>query len=210
MKTQKISAPLGFIPPVRQTGSSITAAVMCTIAAVSSTTAAAAPDQNYFRMKWDHFGDQRNSNANATPQTASLEQGALEDLDKIKSVLRPAMSDLALAIHVTRQSLYNWMNGETITEDNAAKLKALAEAADVIAQSGINLDGRTFKRKLVDGRTFFEAISEGTTPIDAANQVIYIIRAEAAQRAAVSSVLAKTPRRVVNDEIGLIPPEGNT
>lgn len=55
---------------------------------------------------------------------------------RIREVLKPAVSDLATTFGVSRQSVYNWLNGEPVADENAAKLQGLAQAASVLAHEG--------------------------------------------------------------------------
>jgi DNA-binding phage protein len=63
-----------------------------------------------------------------------------ENLARIREVLGPSMSDLATTFGVSRQSVYNWLDGEPIAAENAAKLHDLAlalEATDLLAREGV-------------------------------------------------------------------------
>jgi len=117
-----------------------------------------------------------------------------EDLARIREVLSPSVSDLASTFGVTRQSVYNWLNGEPVAEENAAKLRDLAQAADVLAHEGILINAALLKRKFVNGKTLFQVAHAGESARDAALLLVQIHRREAAQRERMSARAANRGR----------------
>lgn len=115
--------------------------------------------------------------ANAAPV-----RNPAEDLVRIREVLKPAVSDLATTFGVSRQSVYNWLNGEPVAEENAAKLRDLAQAADVLAYEGIAVNAALLKRKFANGRTLLQVAQAGESARDAALQLVHIHKREATQR----------------------------
>lgn len=105
-----------------------------------------------------------------------------EDLVRIREVLKPAMSDLATSFGVSRQSVYNWLNGEPVAEENANKLQDLAQAADVLAHEGIAVNAALLKRKFANGRTLLQVTQAGESARDVAIQLVHIHKRETAQR----------------------------
>jgi transcriptional regulator with XRE-family HTH domain len=119
-----------------------------------------------------------------------------EDLVRIREVLKPAVSDLATAFGVSRQSVYNWLNGDPVADENAAKLQDLAQAADVLAHEGVAVNAALLKRKFPNGRTLMQVAQAGESARDAALQLVQIHKRETAQRermAARFANRAKTP-----------------
>lgn len=105
-----------------------------------------------------------------------------EDLVRIREVLKPAVSDLATTFGVSRQSVYNWLNGEPVADENAAKLQDLAQAADVLDHEGITVNAALLKRKFANGRTLLQVAQTGESARDAALQLVHIQKRETAQR----------------------------
>lgn len=105
-----------------------------------------------------------------------------EDLSRIREVLKPAVSDLATTFGVSRQSIYNWLNGEPVAQDNAAKLQDLARAADVLAHAGMVIDAALLKRKFANGRTLLQVAQAGQSARDAALMLVRIHQRESIQR----------------------------
>ncbi len=105
-----------------------------------------------------------------------------EDLVRIRKVLKPAVSDLATTFGVSRQSVYNWLNGEPVADENAAKLQDLAQAADVLAHEGIAVNAALLKRKFANGRTLLQVVQAGESARDAVLQLMHIHKRETIQR----------------------------
>ena len=119
-----------------------------------------------------------------------------EDLSRIREVLNPAVSDLAMTLGVSRQSVYNWLNGEPVADENAAKLQDLAQASDVLAHEGVSINTALLKRKFANGRTLMQVAQAGESARDAALMLIQIHKREAAQRERMNARFAnraKTP-----------------
>lgn len=105
-----------------------------------------------------------------------------EDVVRIREILKPAVSDLATTFGVSRQSVYNWLNGEPVAEENAVKLKDLAQAADVLAHKGIEVNAAMLKRKFANGRTLLQVAQAGESARDAALRLVQMHKQEAIQR----------------------------
>ena len=117
-----------------------------------------------------------------------------ENLVRIREVLKPAVYDLATTFGVSRQSVYNWLNGETVADENAAKLQDLAQAADVLAHEGIEVNAALLKRKFANGRTLLQVAQAGESARDAALQLAHIHKREAAQRERMKARFANRPK----------------
>lgn len=117
-----------------------------------------------------------------------------EDLVRIREVLKPAVSDLATTFGVSRQSVYNWLNGEPVADENAAKLQDLAQAADVLSHEGIAVNAVLLKRKFANGRTLLQVAQAGESARDAARQLVHIHKRETSQRERMSAQFANRPK----------------
>ena len=109
-----------------------------------------------------------------------------EDLKRIKEVINPAISDLAKCFQVSRQSIYNWLNGEQPSSGHLAMLKDLALAADALSESGATITGYVLKRKFIEGKNLFEAIQHGGSACDYAKSMIRALSHEEMQRGLLS------------------------
>ncbi len=112
------------------------------------------------------------------------------------SVLNPSVTELAAALGVTRQSIYDWQNGGSISASNSGRLSDLAAAVDVLADSGMTNLRQLLRRRLPGGRTFFETIHEGGLAEEAARNLIQLAQKEVAQRRALSERLKSRNKTV--------------
>lgn len=131
-------------------------------------------------------------------EVAEVEQARTprENLSRIRAVLNPSVSDLAVTFNVSRQSIYNWLNGDPVADENVAKLQDLAQAADVLAQEGVGIRAALLKRKFASGRTLMQVAQAGESAKDAALMLVQIHRRESVQRERMNARFAnraKTP-----------------
>lgn len=105
-----------------------------------------------------------------------------ENLKHIKNVFSPSIQDLANTFNVSRQSVYNWMNGETVADDNLVKLIDLAEAADIFESANIKVSPMILKGRLVDGKNIFQIVREGGSAKYAATRIVETQQRTEAQR----------------------------
>lgn len=118
------------------------------------------------------------------------ERTPAEQIDQIRGVLSPAVSDLAKSFGVSRQTIYNWLNGEQPKPEHTIRLREFALAADLFAESGIPVNSATLKRKIIKGKNLFEIVSEGGSARDAAQILIQIVQREISQRERLDARLA--------------------
>ena len=126
-----------------------------------------------------------------------------DDLARIREVLKPAVSDLASTLGVSRQSVYNWINGETIADGNAAKLQDLAEAADLLALEGVTVNAALLKRKFSNGRTLMQVAQSGGSAKEASRQLAHIHKQETAQYKRMESRFANRARTAPSADFDL-------
>jgi len=105
-----------------------------------------------------------------------------QDLQRIREVFEPPISDLASLFGVSRQAMYNWINGEQPKPEFAARLDDLAQAADLIAAENLPDLGRALKRKISNGKTLFDLVAAGESARAAAQKLSAILRREAEER----------------------------
>lgn len=126
---------------------------------------------------------------------ASPIRTSVEDLGLIRKVLRPAVTDLAVAIGVSRQAVYDWQNGKPIAAENAARLADLARAADVIEEEGLTSTPQLLRRPIAGGKTLFELVREGGSAEGAAKNLAGRVRRELEQRQMLAARLAYRKRK---------------
>ena len=90
--------------------------------------------------------------------------------------------DLAHALGVSRQAVYDWQSGKQIAAENAARLPDLARAADVFAAEGLTASAGLLRRPIASGKRLFDIAREGGSAEEAAQKLIQMVRRELRQR----------------------------
>ncbi len=121
----------------------------------------------------------------------------MENLSHIRTVLMPAITDLAQALGVSRQAVYDWQNGKAIGSVNAARLADLAKAADVLATEGLVSPSQLLRRPLASGKTFLDVVREGGSAENAIRELVSRVRRELQQRQMLGARLANRKRPAV-------------
>lgn len=155
----------------------------CCLLATGAGTGASAHSIDINRL---HPQRSTGSNISSPAKNHSVEvtsaRTPAEDLERIRKGLSPAMSDLAKSLNVSRQTIYNWLNGEPPTPEHAARLKDLALAADMFTEAGVVANGALLKRKVFQGKTLFESVREGSSARDSVQLLLQIVQREINQR----------------------------
>lgn len=105
---------------------------------------------------------------------AQSELGApssVELLERVLVVFTPSVSGLAKVFGVSRQTLYNWKNGERLSAENEEKLRSMGGAADLFSRAKITVTGSILKRKVLDNKTLFD-IACGNGPVLSAAEIL--------------------------------------
>jgi hypothetical protein len=138
--------------------------------------------------------------AQSTDGTAGI-RAPTENLSHIRAVLKPAITDLAHALNVSRQAVYDWQSGKPIAADNAARLADLARAADLFAAEGLTASAQLLRRPIAPGKRLFDIARDGGSAEDAALKLIQIVRRELHQRQLLAARLAgrKRPAAPLDD-----------
>lgn len=118
----------------------------------------------------------------------------VEALSHIRAVLRPAITDLAHALRVSRQAIYDWQRGKPISAENAIRLADLARAADLFAAEGMTASAQLLRRPITSGKSLFDIAREGGSAEDAARKLIDLVRREVRQRQLLQERLANRKR----------------
>jgi transcriptional regulator with XRE-family HTH domain len=138
-------------------------------------------------------------------EVAEVEQGRTpcENLSRIREVLNPSVSDLATTFNVSRQSIYNWLNGDPVADENVAKLHDLAQAADVLAHEGVGIRAALLKRKFANGRTLMQVAQAGESARNAALMLVQIQKRESVQRERMNARFANRAKTPANADFDL-------
>lgn len=139
----------------------------------------------------------------ALPHAENYARDATECLARIREVFAPSVSDLAATLGVSRQTVYNWQNGEQPKEALAVKLTDLARAADIFAQSNIQFNSALASRKFANGKTLFQVVQSNGSATEAAKLLMRILETEAGQRKVLEARFANRPITALSGDFDL-------
>lgn len=131
--------------------------------------------------------------------TAQTAASPADNLEHIRSILRPSVTDLAKALGVSRQAIYDWQAGKPIASENAERIIDIARASDLFAREGLQATAQVMRRSISNGKNFFEIIRDGGSAEAAARTLIDIVRRELKQREILETRLAKRTRPTHED-----------
>lgn len=128
----------------------------------------------------------------------------VENLEHIRSILNPTVTDLAAILRVSRQAIYDWQAGKPVATENDSRLSDLARAADVFAVEGLRGTSQILHRPIRNGQNFFDLVGQRDSAESVARTLVEILRGESRQRQAIRDRLAgrKRPAREAFDDIG--------
>lgn len=117
-------------------------------------------------------------------------------MKEVKAGFGRTMSHLPAVFGVSRQTLYNWLNGETPKEQHQGKLVQLAAAARVFAEAGFKPTALSLDRTVAQGKSFIELIGQGADGKETAERLVRIEKRGAAAREKLDALLGdRTPSR---------------
>jgi hypothetical protein len=123
---------------------------------------------------------------NADRVAISLKQAVhhspVEDLADLKAYLGATVTDIAYALNVSRQAIYDWQAGKALSPENADRLGEMARAGFTFHQTGFKPHRRLLLRALEDGKNTLDLIREGRSPNAILNQLIALLTKEARHR----------------------------
>ncbi|WP_187293898.1 helix-turn-helix domain-containing protein [Gloeobacter kilaueensis] len=116
--------------------------------------------------------------------TSIITEGSppIEKLRRVRDLLSPGMSNLAAIFGVSRQTIYNWLNGEQPRREHISKLEDLVQATDIISRAGIPITGALLKRPVLNGKSLLETAQIGGSAQEAARRLVQLVSREVEQR----------------------------
>ena len=138
--------------------------------------------------------------ARPDPLTERVVRTPAEDLAHVRAFLRPAIADLANALGVSRQALYDWQAGKPVSAENAARLADLGRAADVLEEYGLPASAQLVRRPIQSGKTLLDVVREGGPAEEAAVKLAKLVEREHEQRDRLATKLSSRARRMVGGE----------
>lgn len=110
-------------------------------------------------------------------------------MKEVKAGFGRTMSHLPAVFGVSRQTLYNWLNGEIPKEQHQGKLVQLAAAARVFSEAGFKPTALSLDRAVTQGKSFLELIGQGEDGKETAERLVRIEKRGAAARQKIDALL---------------------
>jgi transcriptional regulator with XRE-family HTH domain len=137
----------------------------------------------------------------ASPQTLDPEPYA-ELMQVIKSGFGRTMTRLPQVFGVSRQTLYNWVNGETPKPAHQEKLRQLAEAARIFSELSFRPTSLALDRTITRGKSLLQLLSEGADGRDAAKKLVRIVQRGDEARAKLDEILGGRKASLEASDVG--------
>ena len=129
---------------------------------------------------------------NPKPVEAASHHAPFADLMKnIQSAFGRTMSQLPAVFGVSRQTLYNWLDGELPRDKHKDKIIQLAAAANVFAASGFKPTSLALERTVMQGKSFIALIGEGADGKEMAERLVQIEKRAADSRSKLNALIGE-------------------
>jgi len=110
-------------------------------------------------------------------------------MENIQTGFGRTFSRLPVVFGVSRQTLYNWLSGETPKEKHQGKLIQLANAADVFVREGFVPTPSTLSRTVLNNKSLLELLRDGANGGEMAEKLIRISKKGDEAKARVKTLL---------------------
>ena len=125
-----------------------------------------------------------------------------ELMGQVKAGFGRTMSRLPEVFGVSRQTLYNWLEGETPKVAHHERLRQLAEAAQVFAGLGIKPTTPMLDRTVAQGKSFLQLMAVGADGQETAKKLICIVQRGNDSRAKLDTLLGGRRAKLSASDIG--------
>ena len=112
------------------------------------------------------------------------------------------MSSLPGVFGVSRQTLYNWLKGETPKVVYQGRIRELAKAASLFQDLGFVSTTQALSRVLMDGKSFLQLVAEGADGKDMAKKLVSLIRRGDDSRAKLTALVGGRRAELTAYDIG--------
>jgi hypothetical protein len=103
---------------------------------------------------------------------------------------------------VSRQTLYNWLKGETPKVVYQERIRELAKAASLFQDLGFVSTTQALSRALMDGKSFLQLVAEGADGKDMAKKLVSLIRRGDDSRAKLTALVGGRRAELTAYDIG--------
>lgn len=120
----------------------------------------------------------------------------------VKTGFGRTFSRLPEVFGVSRQTLYNWLGGETPRPAHQERLLQMAEAARVFSTVGFKPTAALLERPLSQGKSFLTLMTEGGDGRQTAEKLVRVAKRGDVSRARLDELLAGRKARLAASDIG--------
>ena len=120
----------------------------------------------------------------------------------VKTGFGRTFSRLPEVFGVSRQTLYNWLGGETPRPLHQERLLQMAEAAQVFSDLGFKPTAALLERSLSQGKSFLKLMAEGGDGRQTAEKLVRVAERGNASRTRLDALLAGRKTRLSGTDIG--------
>lgn len=123
--------------------------------------------------------------ASSNESTAVLARSAFNSANTvrhIRAVLRLSVTELSKLFGVSRQSMHEWSNGGTVSQENGDKLAKISLLADVLAEAQIEVSSYILRRPLSSGKSLLETALSADDVVAVTRKIVTMLIREARQR----------------------------
>jgi hypothetical protein len=124
------------------------------------------------------------------------------DMARVKAGFGRTMSCLPGIFGVSRQTLYNWLDGQTPKEKHQKPLRQLAEAAAIFIDLAFKPTPAMLGQTLDSGKSFIQLIASGADGRDTAKKLVHIVRRGRDSRAKLDALLAGRKAHLDSSDFG--------
>lgn len=111
-------------------------------------------------------------------------------MEQVRAGFGRNMSRLPEVFGVSRQALYNWLNGDSPAASQHARIRNLSEAAAVFQARDFKPTSASLDRVLSGGKSFLQLMSEGADGRATAEKLVRVMERSAQARGRLTSLLA--------------------
>ena len=120
----------------------------------------------------------------------------------VQSGFGRTMSSLPGVFGVSRQTLYNWLKGETPKVVYQERIRQLANAASLFQDLGFAPTTQALSRVLLNGKSFLLLVAEGADGKNAAKQLVSLVRRGDDSRARLNALVGGRRAELSAHDIG--------
>ena len=119
-------------------------------------------------------------------------------MESIQTGFERVMSHLPAVFGVSRQTLYNWLNGEVPKEKHQEKIRQLAKAALVFTNAGFKPTSTMLVRTVANGQSFIDLLKHNADGASSAKKLMRIVNGGAQEREKLDQILGNRKLKPLN------------